>query len=116
MEKSAQRRSFGDFLPWPSTCCERGGGTEGRVGLVEKKLTVSVDRKRELTDRGDCPISIRRQCELLGLNLSSLYYKPSRESEEYLQLMRLIDEQYMRTPFYGSRGMSAWLRTGKGMR
>jgi putative transposase len=56
-------------------------------------------------------ISVRRQCELLGVNRSSLYYEPTGESEENLQLMRLIDEQYTRTPFYGSRRMTEWLRT-----
>ena len=55
-------------------------------------------------------LSVRRQCELLGLNRSSLYYQAGRESEENLRLMRLLDEQYLRTPFYGSRRMDAWLR------
>ena len=52
---------------------------------------------------------MRRQCELLGLNRSSLYYEPAAESEENLRLMRLIDEQYLKTPFYGSRRMAAHL-------
>ena len=52
---------------------------------------------------------MRRQCELLGLNRSGLYYEPARESLANLRLMRLIDEQYLRTPFYGSRRMTAWL-------
>ena len=58
-------------------------------------------------------ISVRRQCELLGLNRASLYYRPKGESEENLRLMRLIDEQYTRTPFFGSRRMAAWLRKRK---
>jgi putative transposase len=37
-------------------------------------------------------LSLRRQCELLGLNRSSWYYEPATESAENLQLMRLIDE------------------------
>jgi putative transposase len=49
--------------------------------------------------------------ELLGVNRSGLYYRPLGESEENLQLMRLLDEQYARTPFYGSRRMVAWLAT-----
>ena len=56
-------------------------------------------------------ISIRRQCELLGVSRASWYYEPAGESEENLRLMRLIDEQYTRTPFYGSRRMAAWLET-----
>ena len=54
-------------------------------------------------------LSIRRQCELLGLNRSSFYYEPARETIEDLRLMRRIDEQYLRTPFFGSRRMAAWL-------
>lgn len=58
-------------------------------------------------------ISVRRQSELLGVSRASLYYTPSGESEENLQLMRWIDEQYTRTPFFGSRRMTAWLREQK---
>jgi putative transposase len=54
-------------------------------------------------------MSIRRQCELLGVNRSGLYYQPLGESEESLLLMRLMDEEYTRRPFYGSRRMKEWL-------
>jgi putative transposase len=54
-------------------------------------------------------ISVRRQCTLVGLNRSSLYYLPTQETEENLLVMRLIDQQYTRTPFYGSRRMTHWL-------
>jgi putative transposase len=66
---------------------------------------------RPLVDRAHPEISVRRQCELLGVNRSGLYYEPMGESEENLQLMRLLDEQYTRTPFYGSRKMTEWLAT-----
>ncbi len=56
-------------------------------------------------------INIARQCELVGLARSSYYYQGAGESAENLQLMRLLDEQYMRTPFYGIRRMTAWLET-----
>jgi putative transposase len=56
-------------------------------------------------------LSIRRQCELLGLNRSTLYYRGLGESEENLRLMRLIDEQYLCCPFYGSRRMTIRLRS-----
>jgi len=49
---------------------------------------------------------VRRQCELLGLNRSTWYYEPAPESATNLALMRLIDEQYLRTPFYGRRRMT----------
>jgi putative transposase len=52
---------------------------------------------------------VRRQCELLGLNRSSLYHEPAGETSEDLRLMRLIDEQYTACPFYGSRRMTVWL-------
>jgi len=54
-------------------------------------------------------VSIRRQCELLGLNRSTAYYRPAWETEENLWLMRRIDEQYLKTPDYGSRRMKEWL-------
>ena len=55
-------------------------------------------------------ISILRQCKLLGLPRSSYYYQPRGESPLNLKLMRLLDEQYTRTPFYGSPKMTLWLR------
>ena len=55
-------------------------------------------------------LSIVRQCELIGLNRSSYYHSPCAvESEENLSYIRLIDEQYLRTPFYGSRQMTRYL-------
>jgi putative transposase len=51
-------------------------------------------------------LSIRRQCELLGLNRSSWYYEPAGETAENLALMRRLDEQYLATPFYGSRKLA----------
>ena len=54
-------------------------------------------------------LSVRRQCALLGIARSGLYYDPKEPSEENLLLMRLLDEQYTRTPFYGVRRMTHWL-------
>jgi len=54
-------------------------------------------------------LSIRRQCELISLPRSSYYREPMSESSENLVLMRLIDEEYTRHPFYGSRKIRAWL-------
>ena len=56
------------------------------------------------------PISIRRQCELLGQNRSGLYYKPIETDAETLLLMTLIDEEYTKHPFYGTRRMRTYLR------
>ena len=55
-------------------------------------------------------LSLRRQCALLGISRASLYYEPVEESQENLALQRLIDRQYTRAPFYGSRRMTAWLQ------
>lgn len=63
-----------------------------------------------MVEPGHEEISVRRQCGLLGVNRSSLYYEPVGESEENRRLMRWIDEQYTRRPFYGSRRMAEWLR------
>ncbi len=57
-------------------------------------------------------LSIRTQCELLGLNRATFYYEPVPESIENLALMRRIDEQYLQTPFFGSRKMAIWLSKG----
>jgi putative transposase len=54
--------------------------------------------------------SISRQCQLLGLSRSSFYYAPRPIDPEDLELMRLIDEQYLKTPFFGSRSMARHFR------
>ena len=56
-------------------------------------------------------LSIRRQCQLLGLARSTWHYQSADETADNLRLMRLIDEQYLRRPFYGSRRMTTWLRS-----
>jgi putative transposase len=58
----------------------------------------------------DNAISIRRQCKLLDLTRSTLYYSNQPENEENLALMRLIDKQYTAMPYYGVRRMTASLR------
>lgn len=56
-------------------------------------------------------VSIRRQCELLGLNRSSLYYEPVEESPQDLDLMRKIDEEHLRRPTKGVLGMVDFIKT-----
>jgi putative transposase len=56
-------------------------------------------------------LSVQKQCQLLGVNRSSYYYQPKEISEEELTLLRLLDEQYMKTPFYGSRKFTVFLRS-----
>jgi len=55
-------------------------------------------------------LSLSRQCQLLGLHRSGLYYQPRQESQENLAILRLLDEQYMKTPFYGVPKVTAWLK------
>lgn len=55
-----------------------------------------------MVERG-ANISIKRQCELIGLPRSTYYFEPAGESEYNLKIMRLIDKQYTKTPFYGAR-------------
>jgi putative transposase len=71
---------------------------------------MSVEQKRALIEPAHLQLSIRRQCVLLGLARSTLYDQPLGERAENLQLMRLLDEPYTATPFYGVRRMTAWLR------
>ena len=73
---------------------------------------MSVMEKCRCIDPAHPQLSVTRQCELIGLPRSS-YYRQSlsaTESEESLALMRLIDEEYTRHPFYGSRQMRNYLR------
>jgi len=73
-------------------------------------LPASAETRRRLIDPDHESLSIRRQCELLGLPRSTLYYEPATETTENLHLMRLLDEHYLKMPFYGSRRMTAWLQ------
>ncbi len=82
--------------------------------MVKKKVIAKpVRKKRDLIEVGHNQISIRRQCELLGLNRASYYYEPATASDLNLKLMNLIDEQYTRTAFYGWRKMTIYLRRVK---
>ena len=65
--------------------------------------------KRRLIEPEHDGLSIRRQCMLLGLGRSTWHYQPVEADQDDLRLMRRLDEQYLRTPFYGSRRMTLWL-------
>jgi len=69
----------------------------------------SVESRRDQLDWDAGSLSVRRQCELLGLSRATAYYEGVGETEENLCLMREIDAQYMKTPFFGSRRMAIWL-------
>ena len=55
-------------------------------------------------------LPVTRQCQLLNLNRSSVYYQPKEISDEDLRLMRRIDEMHLQRPFYGSRRIRDWLQ------
>jgi putative transposase len=63
-----------------------------------------------VVDRRRSSLSVVRQCQLLDISRSGLYYQPVGVSDEDLNLMKLIDHQYMATPFYGARKIAAWLK------
>ncbi len=63
-----------------------------------------------MLDRTDPRVSLVRQCRLLGISRSSIYSRSKPPAPVTLELMRRIDEQYLKTPFYGSRKMTIWLR------
>ena len=73
---------------------------------------MSVAKKKRCIEANHLHLSIQRQCELIKLPCSS-YYRKSREGQESpknMELMRLIDEEYTKHPFYGSRQMRNYLR------
>ena len=83
--------------------------------MAEKKVQavrLDLSAKRALVEPGVGAPSIRRQCELSGLNRSTWHVQetPASESAENLALMQRIDELYTAHPFYGSRKMTAVLR------
>ena len=72
---------------------------------------MEVKQRRVAVDRRRPSLSVARQCKLLDISRSGLYYQPARVSESELELMKLIDCQYMVTPFYGTRKMAIWLKS-----
>ena len=71
---------------------------------------MSIDEKRGLIEGDNKELSIRRQCELVGLLRSNRYYKPVAVSDETLRFMHRVDEIFTEYPFYGSRRIREALR------
>ncbi len=80
---------------------------------LKKNLACKIKDRKELIETGNTQISIKRQCDLLGISRSVYYYKPQQESKENLEIMCKIDKQYLKTPFYGVPRMLAYLRSLK---
>jgi len=74
-----------------------------------------LSERRSKVDHRHSVLSITRQCEVLQIHRSGLYYKPIGESNFNLKLMRMIDEQHMFRPWYGVPRMTDWLRLDNGI-
>jgi putative transposase len=70
---------------------------------------MSRNQRQVMIDRDHHQLSLVRQCNLLDVSRASVYYRPVPTNAEDLDLMALMDRQYLKTPFYGSRRMRAWL-------
>ena len=68
---------------------------------------MSRAERRAMVTRPHPGLSLSRQCRLLSIGRSSLYYTPKGESAESLALMQRIDELFLKHPFYGARQMGA---------
>jgi len=74
------------------------------------KLPRTREESLKGIERGHESLSVRRQCDLLGIHRSQFDDEPVPETEENLELMRRLDEQYLKTPFWGSRNMTVFLQ------
>jgi putative transposase len=70
-----------------------------------------MKERQQMVDKHYPVLSVSKQCDLLEIHRSGVYYSPVAERMENLMLMRLIDEQYYKTPFYGLRKVTAWLQS-----
>ncbi len=71
---------------------------------------MSVERRRAMIDPAHPHLSVVRQCALVSIGRSTFYRAPTPDTAEHLALMRLLDEQFLETPWYGSRQMARHLR------
>ena len=71
---------------------------------------MSLDRRRQLIEPDHPDLSIVRQCQLVSISRSGFYHRPVGETAETLALMRMIDAQFLETPWYGSRQMARHLQ------
>ncbi len=71
---------------------------------------MSLERRRQLIEPDHPALSIVRQCQLVSISRSGFYHRPVGDTAENLALMRLIDVQFLETPWYGSRQMARHLQ------
>ena len=85
-------------------------GAHGRAGFFSARAQALSRAERGRMIERDGPLSLSRQCALLGVSRSSQYYRPKGESAEDLALMRRMDGLHTAYPFYGSRQLMRHLR------
>ena len=107
MVLDARRRTKRSSLP--SSTNRLGSSRWNGIFPVTELRVVSRSQRRAMIDREEPKLSLVRQCALVGISRSSLYHLPTEAGAEDMELMALIDQQYLKTPFYGSRRMTAWL-------
>lgn len=73
-----------------------------------------LSEKRAMVNRFDKQVNLSRQCEILDIHRSGLYYQPAADSDFNLELMRLMDEHYLEHPYKGARRMHTWLTMDHG--
>jgi putative transposase len=71
---------------------------------------MSLERRRQMIEPEHPQLSVVRQCKLVSISRSGFYHRPAGETALNLELMRLIDAQFLETPWYGSRQMARHLR------
>jgi putative transposase len=71
---------------------------------------MSLDRRRQMIEPEHSRLSIVRQCELVSISRSGFYHRPAGETALNIELMRLVDAQFLETPWYGARQMVRHLR------
>ena len=94
----------------PRASREDRGVDRGAGFFVARVGSMSGPERRAMVVRDHPALSLSRQCRLLSIRRSSLYYEPKGESAETLALMRRIDELFLKYPFYGARQMVRHLR------
>ena len=78
--------------------------------FVQKAQSLNRRQRKQMIDPSQTNLGVAGQCRLLNVTRSSFYYKKKPIKADDLELMRLIDEQHLKTPCWGSRSMRNHLR------
>ena len=105
-----KRHSEKDQEAFTNRLYEQIGQLQVELNWLKKSLNIAVKERKQWIEPQNSELSMSRQCELLEICRSGLYYRTKGEDSDNEQLTRLMDEQYTATPFYGYPRMTAWLR------